>query len=191
MLSPVSCLVSSCPPAAVITSSSTREYTVTEPEQPGAAPSSIHTYQWRQTITFQDCVHDSSRLALPSTQQLSVDSVFVLYNQEERILRYALSNSIGPVRGERRPPGWGACAGPALCSVTCYSLSPTLRERKLCENSLTENTVLLCVILRKPAHLLADLRPPHCPVWGGVRVLAVQSGRARAAAGCGRASKTL
>uniref|UniRef100_A0A8C3X9Y6 Nidogen 1 n=1 Tax=Catagonus wagneri TaxID=51154 RepID=A0A8C3X9Y6_9CETA len=82
----------------VITSSSTREYTVTEPEQDGAAPSRVHTYQWRQTITFQECVHDDTRPALPSTQQLSVDSVFVLYNQEERILRYALSNSIGPVR---------------------------------------------------------------------------------------------
>lgn len=82
----------------VITSSSTREYTVTQPEQDSAGPSNIHTYQWRQTITFQECVHDNSRSALPSTQQLSVDSVFVLYNQEERILRYALSNSIGPVR---------------------------------------------------------------------------------------------
>uniref|UniRef100_A0A8C0DVL9 Nidogen 1 n=1 Tax=Balaenoptera musculus TaxID=9771 RepID=A0A8C0DVL9_BALMU len=82
----------------VITSSSSREYTVTEPERDGAAPSHVHTYQWRQTITFQECVHDNSRPALPRTQQLSVDSVFVLYNQEERILRYALSNSIGPVR---------------------------------------------------------------------------------------------
>ncbi|XP_037677554.1 nidogen-1 [Choloepus didactylus] len=83
---------------SVITSSSTREYTVTEPERDGAAPAHTYTYQWRQTITFQECVHDDSRPALPSTQQLSVDSVFVLYNQEERILRYALSNSIGPVR---------------------------------------------------------------------------------------------
>uniref|UniRef100_G3QDQ0 Nidogen 1 n=1 Tax=Gorilla gorilla gorilla TaxID=9595 RepID=G3QDQ0_GORGO len=83
---------------SVITSSSTREYTVTEPERDGASPSRIYTYQWRQTITFQECIHDDSRPALPSTQQLSVDSVFVLYNQEERILRYALSNSIGPVR---------------------------------------------------------------------------------------------
>ncbi|GAB5578343.1 low-density lipoprotein receptor-related protein 4 [Prionailurus iriomotensis] len=82
----------------VITSSSTREYTVMEPEQGGAAPSTIYTYQWRQTITFQECAHDTSRPALPNTQQLSVDSVFVLYNQEESILRYALSNSIGPVK---------------------------------------------------------------------------------------------
>uniref|UniRef100_A0A8C5KP03 Nidogen-1 n=1 Tax=Jaculus jaculus TaxID=51337 RepID=A0A8C5KP03_JACJA len=84
--------------SSVITSSSTREYTVTDPGQEGATPSHTHTYQWRQTITFQECVHDDSRPALPSTQQLSVDSVFVLYNQGERILRYALSNSIGPVR---------------------------------------------------------------------------------------------
>ncbi|XP_031214186.1 nidogen-1 [Mastomys coucha] len=84
--------------SSVITSSSTREYTVTEPDQDGAAPSHTHVYQWRQTITFQECTHDDSKPALPSTQQLSVDSVFVLYNKEERILRYALSNSIGPVR---------------------------------------------------------------------------------------------
>lgn len=84
--------------SSVITSSSTREYTVTEPDQDSAAPSHTHVYQWRQTITFQECAHDDSRPALPSTQQLSVDSVFVLYNKEERILRYALSNSIGPVR---------------------------------------------------------------------------------------------
>lgn len=105
--------------APVITSSSTREYTVREPEQDGAAPSNIHTYQWRQTITFQECVHDDSRPALPRTQQLSVDSVFVLYNQEERILRYALSNSVGPVRGKR----WQLrlCTTCALCCVTlCF-----------------------------------------------------------------------
>ncbi|XP_069911653.1 nidogen-1 isoform X2 [Oryctolagus cuniculus] len=84
--------------SSVITSSSTREYTVTEPERDGTAPSHTYTYQWRQTITFQECVHDDSRPTLASTQQLSVDSVFVLYNQEEQILRYALSNSIGPVR---------------------------------------------------------------------------------------------
>ncbi|XP_037366282.1 nidogen-1 [Talpa occidentalis] len=82
----------------VITSSSTREYTVTEPERGGASSSNVHTYQWRQTINFQECPHDDSQPTLSRTQQLTVDSVFVLYNQEERILRYALSNSIGPVR---------------------------------------------------------------------------------------------
>ena len=128
------CLVSLLP--AVITSSSTREYTVTEPTRDGAAPSSIHTYQWRQTITFQECVHDRSRLAPPSTQQLSVDSVFVLYNQEERILRYALSNSIGPVRGERRRLRWASwvCTSVCvLCDVLFFCLLLSVR-RKLCKN---------------------------------------------------------
>lgn len=82
----------------VITSSSTREYKVTEPERDGTTSSRIYAYQWRQTITFQECVHDESRPTVPSTQQLVVDSVYVLYNQVEKILRYALSNSIGPVR---------------------------------------------------------------------------------------------
>ncbi|XP_074079062.1 nidogen-1 [Macrotis lagotis] len=82
---------------SVITSSSTREYKVTEPDQDGIASSHTYTYQWRQTITFQECTHEDPRQPLPPTQQLSVDSVFVLYNKDEKILRYALSNSIGPI----------------------------------------------------------------------------------------------
>ncbi|XP_068837823.1 nidogen-1 [Capricornis sumatraensis] len=144
----------------VITSSSTREYTVTEPEQHGTAPSHIHTYQWRQTITFQECVHDDSRPVLPSTQQLSVDSVFVLYNQEERILRYALSNSIGPVRdgspdalqnpcytGSHGCDANAACRpGPGTqftceCSIgfrgdgrTCYDIDECSEQPSVCGN---------------------------------------------------------
>uniref|UniRef100_A0A452FG20 Nidogen-1 n=1 Tax=Capra hircus TaxID=9925 RepID=A0A452FG20_CAPHI len=144
----------------VITSSSTREYTVTEPEQHGTAPSHVHTYQWRQTITFQECVHDDSRLVLPSTQQLSVDSVFVLYNQEERILRYALSNSIGPVRdgspdalqnpcyiGSHGCDANAACRpGPGTqftceCSIgfrgdgrTCYDIDECSEQPSVCGN---------------------------------------------------------
>ncbi|XP_065257208.1 nidogen-1 [Emys orbicularis] len=83
--------------SSVITSSSTREYTVTEPERDGIAPSYTVAYQWRQTISFDECIHDDSHHAISATQQLSVDSVFVLYNRDEQILRYAMSNSIGPV----------------------------------------------------------------------------------------------
>ncbi|KAI4529445.1 hypothetical protein MG293_020693, partial [Ovis ammon polii] len=144
----------------LITSSSTREYTVTEPEQHGTAPSHVHTYQWRQTITFQECVHDDSRPVLPSTQQLSVDSVFVLYNQEERILRYALSNSIGPVRdgspdalqnpcyiGSHGCDANAACRpGPGTqftceCSIgfrgdgrTCYDIDECSEQPSVCGN---------------------------------------------------------
>ncbi|XP_056343275.1 nidogen-1 [Oenanthe melanoleuca] len=83
--------------SSVITSSSSREYTVTEPERDGAASTYTGAYQWRQTISFDECIHDDSPPSTPATQQLSVDSVFVLYNRDEQILRYAMSNSIGPI----------------------------------------------------------------------------------------------
>uniref|UniRef100_A0A8B9IWH3 Nidogen 1 n=1 Tax=Amazona collaria TaxID=241587 RepID=A0A8B9IWH3_9PSIT len=83
--------------SSVITSSSTREYTVTEPERDGAASTYTGAYQWRQTISFDECIHDDSHHATSATQQLSVDGVFVLYNRDEQILRYAMSNSIGPI----------------------------------------------------------------------------------------------
>ncbi|XP_025964741.1 nidogen-1 isoform X2 [Dromaius novaehollandiae] len=83
--------------SSVITSSSTREYTVTEPEKDGIASSYTAAYQWRQTISFDECIHDDSHHAASATQQLSVDSIFVLYNKDEQILRYAMSNSIGPI----------------------------------------------------------------------------------------------
>lgn len=102
-----------------------------EPEQDGAAPSKIYTYQWRQTITFQECAHDTSQPALPNTQQLSVDSVFVLYNQEEKILRYALSNSIGPVRGRNEAQtGHGVSACTSLPSLPCVVSHLLLSVRK-------------------------------------------------------------
>ncbi|XP_039208911.1 nidogen-1 isoform X1 [Crotalus tigris] len=85
--------------SSVITSSSTREYTVTEPERNGVSPTYTVSYQWRQTISFDECIHDDSHHSGSATQQLSVDSVFVLYNKEEQILRYAMSNSIGPIDG--------------------------------------------------------------------------------------------
>uniref|UniRef100_A0A803YHI8 Nidogen 1 n=1 Tax=Meleagris gallopavo TaxID=9103 RepID=A0A803YHI8_MELGA len=83
--------------SSVITSSSTREYTVTEPERDGVASTYTGAYQWRQTISFDECIHDDTLHAAPATQQLSVDSIFVLYNRDEQILRYAMSNSIGPI----------------------------------------------------------------------------------------------
>lgn len=83
----------------MITSSSSREYTVTEPERDGVASTYTGAYQWRQTISFDECIHDDSHHSAPATQQLSVDSVFVLYNRDEQILRYAMSNSIGPISG--------------------------------------------------------------------------------------------
>ncbi|MEE6507752.1 hypothetical protein FKM82_029942 [Ascaphus truei] len=79
--------------SSVITSSSIREYTVEFPEE----GSETFTYQWKQTITFKECVHDNVAPTVPATQQLSADRVFVLYNKDEQILRFASSNSIGPI----------------------------------------------------------------------------------------------
>ncbi|KAM8953515.1 nidogen-1 [Pelodytes ibericus] len=104
--------------SSVITSISTREYTVQVPE----GLSETFTYQWKQTITFQECSHDTSAPAIPAIQQLSVDRVFVLYNTNEQILRYASSNSIGmisesPVDSNRNPcyVGTHGCDTNAVC----------------------------------------------------------------------------
>lgn len=168
--------------APVITSSSTREYTVRDPEHDGAAPSNIHTYQWRQTITFQECAHDDSRPALPRTQQLSVDSVFVLYNQEERILRYALSNSVGPVRGKRWRPG--LCTSSALSCATLCSVFYSQEE----ENDANRAGVSLLdhCSSRHQGSLFGAGRDEECSPASERVEQAI-----RAAAGLGRAFKTL
>uniref|UniRef100_A0A8B9TUN5 Nidogen 1 n=1 Tax=Anas platyrhynchos TaxID=8839 RepID=A0A8B9TUN5_ANAPL len=122
--------------SSVITSSSTREYTVTEPERDGVASTYTGAYQWRQTISFDECIHDESLHATSATQQLSVDSVFVLYNRDEQILRYAMSNSIGPISDgsadiNRNPcyTGTHNCDTNAICR-------PGTGNRFVCECSI-------------------------------------------------------
>ncbi|KAM6433343.1 nidogen-1 [Rhynochetos jubatus] len=122
--------------SSVITSSSTREYTVTEPERDGVASTYTGAYQWRQTISFDECIHEESHHAAAATQQLSVDSVFVLYNRDEQILRYAMSNSIGPISDgsadiNRNPcyTGTHNCDTNAICR-------PGTGNRFICECSI-------------------------------------------------------
>lgn len=76
----------------LITSSSNREYSVVSP----GGDTQTLSYHWRQTISYQGCPHDPSSPG-PQTQQLSVDQVFVMYDHENRLIRYAMSNRIGPV----------------------------------------------------------------------------------------------
>ncbi|CAG5946420.1 unnamed protein product [Menidia menidia] len=77
----------------LITSSSSREYTINAPD------GSIQTrsYQWRQTITFKSCPHGEAPGATQSTQQLSVDQIFVMFDPQNHLIRYAMSNKIGSV----------------------------------------------------------------------------------------------
>ncbi|TSL68191.1 Nidogen-1 [Bagarius yarrelli] len=79
----------------LITSSSTREYTVSPPD----GPVQTLSYLWRQRITFQSCQHAESIRSIPPSQQLSVDQVFVMYDSTNQLIRYAMSNKVGPVSG--------------------------------------------------------------------------------------------
>ncbi|KAM6971980.1 nidogen-1 [Aplochiton taeniatus] len=87
----------------LITSSSNRDYTVS------LSDGSIQTrsYQWRQTINFQTCLHDDTPRAEPPTQQLSVDQIFVMYDAGNQLIRYAMSNKIGSIHSG--PPEQNPC----------------------------------------------------------------------------------
>ncbi|XP_073319461.1 nidogen-1-like isoform X2 [Pagrus major] len=100
----------------LITSSSSRDYTITSPDgtvQP-------RSYQWRQTITFQSCPHGEAIRAELSTQQLSVDQIFVMFDTDNHLIRYAMSNRIGSVHSalpEQNPcfTGRHGCDINAVC----------------------------------------------------------------------------
>ncbi|KAM9792237.1 nidogen-1-like [Neosynchiropus ocellatus] len=100
----------------LITSSSNREYSINSPE--GGVET--RSFQWRQTISFQTCPHQQPGGAAPSTQQLSVDQIFVMYDSENRLIRYATTNKIGPIHGgapEQNPcfTGRHGCDISAMC----------------------------------------------------------------------------
>lgn len=84
----------------MITSSSNRDYTITSP---GSAVQP-RSYQWRQTITFKGCQHDAAIRPDLATQQLSVDQIFVMFDADNHLIRYAMSNRIGSVHSESRDP---------------------------------------------------------------------------------------
>uniref|UniRef100_A0A671VLG3 Nidogen 1 n=1 Tax=Sparus aurata TaxID=8175 RepID=A0A671VLG3_SPAAU len=79
----------------LITSSSTRDYVVSLPD----GSTETRMYQWRQTITFQSCQHGDSLRDMKPTQMLSVDQVFVMYDANNELIRFAMSNKIGDVNG--------------------------------------------------------------------------------------------
>ncbi|XP_052386393.1 nidogen-2 isoform X1 [Carassius gibelio] len=83
---------------SLITSTSVREFTVVSAEN-GAE---THTFQVKQNITFRDCNH-GPRSGL-ETQELRMERIFVMYVKEERILRYAITNKIGPLGAEDPEP---------------------------------------------------------------------------------------
>ncbi|KAF1394423.1 hypothetical protein PFLUV_G00000120 [Perca fluviatilis] len=102
----------------LITSSSNRDYTVTPP---GGGGAQTRSYQWRQTIGFQSCPHaEAPGGAAPATQQLAVDQIFVMFDADNHLIRYAMSNKIGSVHSglpEQNPcfTGRHGCDINAVC----------------------------------------------------------------------------
>uniref|UniRef100_A0A8C5BTL1 Nidogen 2 n=1 Tax=Gadus morhua TaxID=8049 RepID=A0A8C5BTL1_GADMO len=75
----------------------------------------------RQNLTHRDCRHDN-RGGRPETQELSMERVFVMYVTEERILRYAVTNKIGLVGGERPEPVNPCYSGSHACDTSAQCL---------------------------------------------------------------------
>ncbi|XP_052437002.1 nidogen-2 isoform X23 [Carassius gibelio] len=99
---------------SLITSTSVREFTVTSTEN-GAE---THTFQVKQNITYRDCTH-GPRSPL-ETLELRMERIFVMYVKEERILRYAITNKIGPLgAGDPEPEDVNPCySGNHDCDTT-------------------------------------------------------------------------
>ncbi|KAJ8392450.1 hypothetical protein AAFF_G00075750 [Aldrovandia affinis] len=99
-----------------ITSTSTRDYTVALSD----GSTQTKSFQWRQSIVFQSCQHDEATRAAPSSQQLNVDQIFVMYDPSNQLIRYAMSNKIGSIHGratEQNPcfTGRHGCDTSAAC----------------------------------------------------------------------------
>uniref|UniRef100_A0A3Q0RB25 Nidogen 1 n=1 Tax=Amphilophus citrinellus TaxID=61819 RepID=A0A3Q0RB25_AMPCI len=79
----------------LITSSSTRDYVVSFPD----GSTETRTFQWRQTISFNGCQHGETLRDMKATQMLSVDQIFVTYNPDQQLIRFALTSKIGDING--------------------------------------------------------------------------------------------
>ncbi|XP_009209802.1 nidogen-2 isoform X1 [Papio anubis] len=99
---------------STVTSTSSRDYSLTF-----GAINQTWSYRIHQNITYQVCRHAPRRPAFPTTQQLSVDRVFALYNDEERVLRFAVTNQIGPVEEDSDLTPVNPCYdGSHMCDTT-------------------------------------------------------------------------
>lgn len=79
---------------AAVTSTSSRDYSLIL----GGINQTL-SYRIYQNITYQACRHAPRHRAIPKTQQLNVDRVFALYTDGEGVLRFAVTNQLGPVEG--------------------------------------------------------------------------------------------
>ncbi|EDL01537.1 nidogen-2 precursor [Mus musculus] len=99
---------------SVVTSSSSRSFSLTS-----GSINQTWSYHIDQNITYQACRHAPRHLAIPATQQLTVDRAFALYSEDEGVLRFAVTNQIGPVEVDSAPVGVNPCYdGSHTCDTT-------------------------------------------------------------------------
>ncbi|XP_024150167.1 nidogen-2 isoform X2 [Oryzias melastigma] len=84
---------------SVVTSTSAREIKVVS----ASRGTESYSLNLKQNITYRECRHDN-RASSPETLQITMERVFVMYVKEERILRYAVTNKIGPVGADPVAP---------------------------------------------------------------------------------------
>ncbi|XP_078418707.1 uncharacterized protein nid2a isoform X5 [Cetorhinus maximus] len=89
--------------SSAMTSTAYREYSV---ESRNGETQTLR-YQLRQNITYYDCEH--APRTIPATQQLNANHIFVLYDQSEQVVRYAMINQIGPARVNSGPDTVNPC----------------------------------------------------------------------------------
>ncbi|KAF6719202.1 Nidogen-1 [Oryzias melastigma] len=84
---------------SVVTSTSAREIKVVS----ASRGTESYSLNLKQNITYRECRHDN-HASSPETLQITMERVFVMYVKEERILRYAVTNKIGPVGADPVAP---------------------------------------------------------------------------------------
>uniref|UniRef100_A0A8C6TE61 Nidogen 1a n=1 Tax=Neogobius melanostomus TaxID=47308 RepID=A0A8C6TE61_9GOBI len=145
----------------LITSSSTRDYKVT---RPGEA-AETRTYQWRQTITFQSCQNGDPMKDVKPSQMLRVEQIFVMYDVNNELTRFAMTNKIGDVNGEPEEnpcfTGRHGCDNNAVCrpgagkEFTCECAAGFKGSGRLCDDiDECVETPLIC-----GAHAICNNQP--------------------------------
>ncbi|KAL6087517.1 hypothetical protein STEG23_022170 [Scotinomys teguina] len=99
---------------SAVTSSSSRSFSLTS-----GSINQTWSYHIDQNITYKACRHASRHLAIPATQQLTVDRAFAMYSEDEGVLRFAVTNQIGPVEVDSAPAPVNPCYdGTHTCDTT-------------------------------------------------------------------------
>ncbi|KAG8517726.1 Nidogen-2 [Galemys pyrenaicus] len=155
---------------SAVTSTSSRDYFLIF-----GGINQTRSYRIQQNITYQACQHAPMHQAIPATQQLTVDRVFALYTDEEHVLRFAVTNQVGPVEDDAAPAPVNPCYdGSHTCATTAQCL-PGTGVDYTCEcASGYQGTGRSCVVTTPPtnpcedgSHTCAPVGQAQCVHHGG------------------------